>query len=71
MSVPLQEGPLGAGGDVEHPLFTECSMDRGAWWATVHGVAKGSASMPYLSITDETDVIILLTGEEVEVHQGQ
>ena len=28
-----------------HPLQYSClgnPMDRGAWWATVHGVAKGS-----------------------------
>ena len=43
---PPPGGAPQGGGDVEHPLFTECSMDRGAWWATVHGVAKGSASMP-------------------------
>ena len=23
------------------PEFLENSMDRGAWWATVHGVTKG------------------------------
>ena len=37
------------------------------------GLQKGQhlCLYPNLSITDETGVIILLTGEEVEVHQGQ
>ena len=33
------------GGGHGHPLQYSClknSMDRGAWWATVHGVAKES-----------------------------
>ena len=32
------------GGGDDNPLQCSClenSMDRGAWWATVHGVAKG------------------------------
>ena len=39
------------GGGNDNPLqysFLENSMDRGAWWATVHGVAK---SQTQLSLT--------------------
>ena len=38
-----QEEPLGEG--IGNPLQYSClgnPMDRGAWWATVHGVAKES-----------------------------
>ena len=43
----MQEMPVGsgrsAGGGDGNPLQYSClknSMDRGAWWATVHGAAK-------------------------------
>ena len=34
-----QEELLGHGNPLQYS-FLENSMDRGAWWATVHGVAK-------------------------------
>ena len=40
-SVPRSGGPPGEGNG--NPLQYSClenAMDRGAWWATVHGVAK-------------------------------
>ena len=40
---PLSQEPPGGGNS--HPLQNSClenSMDSGAWWATVHGVAKES-----------------------------
>ena len=36
-----------------HPLQDSCLenlMDRGAWWATVHGVAKSGTRLKRLSI---------------------
>jgi len=36
------------GGGNDNPLqysFLENSMDRGAWWATVHGVAKSQTQL--------------------------
>ena len=40
-----------AGGS-RNPLQYSClenPMDRGAWWATVHGVAKGQMRLKHLS----------------------
>ena len=40
-SIPGSEGFPGEGNG--YPLYYSClenSMDRGAWWATIHGVAK-------------------------------
>ena len=39
------EDPPGEG--IGHPLQYSClenSMDRGAWWATVHGVSKSNTT---------------------------
>ena len=36
------------GGENDNPLQYSCeenSMDRGAWWATVHGVAKSGTRL--------------------------
>ena len=51
-NLPDEAGDVGSipklarspGGGNDNPLQCSClenSMDRGAWWATVHGVAKG------------------------------
>ena len=32
-------------GNIASPLELEYSMDRGAWWATVHGVAKSRTQL--------------------------
>ena len=50
-----QVQPLGWEGVLEegHPLQYSClenSMDRGAWWATVHGVAESWTWLKWLSI---------------------
>ena len=40
-SIPGSGGSLGGGnGNLLHYSCLENSIDRGAWWATVHGVAK-------------------------------
>ena len=42
-SILGSEGSLEEGNDNGNPLQYSClenPMDRGAWWATVHGVAK-------------------------------
>ena len=40
-SIPGSGGSLGGGnGNLLHYACLENSIDRGAWWATVHGVAK-------------------------------
>ena len=49
VSIPGSERSRGGGHD--NPLWYSClenPMDRGAWWATVHGVAKS------LDTTEET-----------------
>ena len=52
-SIPgLGRVPGGASGN---PLLYSClenSMDRGAWWATVHRVAKNGTQMKQLSTED-------------------
>ena len=35
-----EKDPMGGNGNSLHDSFLENSMDRGAWWATVQGVAK-------------------------------
>ena len=40
-------------GNILHYSFLENSMDRGAWWATVHGIAKSQAQLSdYTHIED-------------------
>ena len=42
-----------AGGGHSHPLQFSClenPMDRGAWWATIHRVAKGQTPLRWLSL---------------------
>ena len=50
-SIPgLGRSPGGGNGN---PLRYSClgnSMDRGAWWATIHGVAKSQTQLKQLSI---------------------
>ena len=48
--IPGQEDPLEEG--VANPLQYSClenPMDRGAWWATVHGVTKSRTQLKRLS----------------------
>ena len=48
--IPGQEDPLEEG--VANPLQYSClenPMDRGAWWATVHGVTKSRTRLKRLS----------------------
>ena len=55
-SIPGLERSPGEGND--NPLQSSClenSMDRGAWWATVHGVAKESDTAEHTHLhTPET-----------------
>ena len=49
-SIPGSERFAGEGNG--NPLQYSClenAMDRGAWWATVHGVAKSETQMKLLS----------------------
>ena len=49
--IPGQEDPLEEG--VANPLQYSClenPMDRGAWWATVHGVTKSRTRLKRLSM---------------------
>ena len=56
-SVPGLGKSPGEGND--KPLqysWVENSMDRGAWWATVHGVAKSWPQLsPHIKVCQETD----------------
>ena len=38
-----QEDPLEKGMVTHSSILTENPMDRGAWWAIVHGVAKSQS----------------------------
>ena len=45
-SIPRSGRSPGIGnGSPLHCVFLENSMDRGAWWATVHGVAKSQTRL--------------------------
>ena len=47
-SVPRSGRSLDLPGDTGNPLQYPClenSMDRGAWWATVHGVAESQTRL--------------------------
>ena len=44
--IPISGRPLGGGDD--NPVQYSClenPMDRGVWWATVHGVAKSQTRL--------------------------
>ena len=47
-----------------YPLLYSClenSMDRGAWWATVHGVAKSQTQLSDLTFTFTSTICYLCT----------
>ena len=44
------EDPLREGLATHSSILLENPMDRGAWWATVHGVAKGQMWLKHLSM---------------------
>ena len=50
----------------------ENSMDRGAWWATVHGVVKlgMTEQLTYFTHSNFMDVIILFLYKEAEAQRG-
>ena len=47
-------------------------MDRGAWWATVHGVVKlgMTEQLTYFTHSNFMDVIILFLYKEAEAQRG-
>ena len=50
-SIPgLERSPRGGHGNPPQYSCLENPMDRGAWWATVHGVAKSRAQLKGLSM---------------------
>ena len=55
----------GPGGGHCNPLQNSCledSMDRGAWWAIVHGVAKSWTRLKQLSTHESvTSIIVMLS----------
>ena len=53
--VPLEEG--GPGNPLQYPCL-ETSMDRGAWWATVHGVSQSRTRLKHLSTHAHRDLSI-------------
>ena len=54
-SVPgLGRSPGGGHGNPLQYSCLENSMDRGAWWATVHRVAKSQARLKQLSTNADT-----------------
>ena len=59
-SIPRWERSPGGGHG--NPLQHSClenSMDRGAWWATVHGVAQSWTQLKQLSMQETHSVIPL------------
>ena len=46
----IPESGRSPGGGHGNPLAMGNCMDRGAWWATVHGMAKGQTWLKWLSI---------------------
>ena len=57
-SIPGSEGS--PGGERGNPLKYSClenPMDRGAWWATVHGVTKSWARLKRLSTHSNSEGI--------------
>ena len=68
------------GGGPSNPLQYSClenPMDRGAWWATVHGVAKSWTQMKQLNTHIHTHTYMHIynylhfIGEEVEAQRGK
>ena len=58
------EDPLEEGGGHGNPLQYSCledPMDRGAWQATVHGVAKSSTWLKRLSMRTHTPIVLIDT----------
>ena len=54
MWVPIPESGRSSGGGHGNPLQYSClenPMDRGAWWASVHRVAKSQTQLKQLSMT--------------------
>jgi len=48
-SIPGSEDPLGQGMATHSSILVwQIPMDRGAWWATVHGVAKSQTQLKQL-----------------------
>ena len=57
-----------------NPLQYSClenSMDRGAWQATVHGVAKSQTRLKQLSTTGLTGLSAHSTDKKAEARSGQ
>ena len=50
--------PGGGNGNPLQYSYLENSTDRGAWWATVHGVTEWD-------MTEHAHTVILLTGDEM------
>ena len=49
-SIPRSgRSPEGGNGNLLQHSCLENPMDRGAWWATVHGVTKSSTQLMWLS----------------------
>ena len=61
-SIPGSRGRAPRGGN-GNPLQYSCleqSMDRGSWWATVHGVTKSQTRLKRLSTSNQQPVNIFL-----------
>ena len=59
----LSRGTLSLGGGRGNPLQYSCleyPMDRGAWWATVHRVAKRWTWLKQLNMLDGIDLFVII-----------
>ena len=60
-SIPgLGRSPEGGSSKPLHYCFLKTPMDRGAWWATVHGVAKSHTGLNSHSHTHSMEYFSLL-----------
>ena len=54
---PLEK--VGSGNPLQYPCL-ENPMDRGAWWAPVHGVAKGQTRLRNFTFTFISNVVTVV-----------
>ena len=64
----LGRSPEGGNGNPLQYFSLENSMDRGAWWATIHGVAQSQARLKRLSCSSSSNTLPHQK-ERINLHQ--
>ena len=67
----LRRSPGGGNGNPLQYSCWENSMDRGAWWATVHGVAKTQTRLSTHTRDMGTEDCFSLKSLRIEMHAGE